>query len=61
MNYISKSVEQETLPNTVKCFITESPMSLDIIKETVNNQDKRSKLLEDGENDAIKFINREDM
>ena len=61
MNYISKSVEQETLPNTVKCFIIESPMSLDIIKETVKNQDKRRKLLEDGENDAIKFINREDM
>ena len=56
MNYISKSVEQETIPNMVKCVITESPMSLDIIKETVNSQDKRRQLILDGENDAETFI-----
>jgi predicted acylesterase/phospholipase RssA len=56
MNFISKSVKQETMPNMVKCVITESPMSLDIIKETVNSQDKRRQLIADGENDAETFI-----
>jgi len=58
MHYISKSVAQEPLTNFVKCVITESPMSLDIIKETVNCQDKRRQLIADGENDAIEFISK---
>jgi len=56
MNYISNSVKQEFLTNLVKCPIIESPLSLNMIKECVSNKDKRSKLFEDGEKDAIYFL-----
>jgi len=56
MNYIRDSVQIENIENTVRCYITDNPLTLDFIQESINNQELRRQWIKQGEEDAIKFI-----
>lgn len=56
MKYISTSIQQETIDNTVKCYINSNPMSLDIITQSVVNRDFRNEWIKTGEEDAVAFL-----
>ena len=56
MNYIRDSVYLESIDNTVMCFITENPLTLDSIQESIKNQDLRRQWLKMGEEDAVRFL-----
>lgn len=56
MNYIRDSVKLENITNTVKCCITENPLTLDSIKESLRNQELRREWMKQGEEDAIEFL-----
>jgi predicted acylesterase/phospholipase RssA len=56
MNYIRDSVKLENITNTVKCCITENPLTLDFIKESLRNQELRREWMKQGEEDAIEFL-----
>jgi len=56
MNFIRDTVKLETIDNTVMCLITENPLTLDFIKETINNQHLRREWIQKGEDDAIIFL-----
>lgn len=56
MNFIRDTVKIENIENTVKCLVSENPLTLDFIQESITNQDLRRKWIELGEEDAIKFL-----
>ena len=56
MNFIRDTVELENIENTIRCYVTENPLTFDFIKESINNSDFRRKWIEMGEEDADKFI-----
>ena len=56
MNYIKDSVQQENIDNTIRCYITDNPLTLESIQEAIKNQDLRRQLIKMGEEDAIKFM-----
>jgi len=56
VNYIKNSVKMDNIKNTVRCYITDNPLRLDIIQESVRNQDLRKKLIKMGEDDALTFL-----
>lgn len=56
MNFIRNTVKLETIDNTVTCLITENPLTLEFIKETIHNQNLRREWIQKGEEDAINFL-----
>jgi predicted acylesterase/phospholipase RssA len=56
MNYIRDSVKLENIPNTVRCYVKDNPLTLDAIQESVKNQELRRQWLKMGEDDASKFL-----
>jgi predicted acylesterase/phospholipase RssA len=56
MNYIRDSVPQENIDNTIRCYITDNPLTLDIIQEAIKNKDLRREWIQIGEEDAIHFL-----
>jgi predicted acylesterase/phospholipase RssA len=56
MNFIRNTVKIEHIENTVRCYVTDNPLALDFIQESIRNQDLRREWLEMGEKDAIQFI-----
>jgi predicted acylesterase/phospholipase RssA len=56
MNYIKNSVKMDNIENTVRCYITDNPLRLDVIQESVRNQDLRRLWIKNGENDALQFL-----
>lgn len=56
MNFIRDTVKLESIDNTVRCYVTTNPLTLDFIQSSVKNQDLRREWLQMGEVDAIQFI-----
>jgi NTE family protein len=56
MNFIRNTVAVETIDNTVKCYVSENPLTLDVIQEVIQNQELRRNLLTMGEKDAEQFM-----
>ena len=56
MNYIKDSVKIEHIKNTVKCQIDENPLTLDVIQESIKNQEFRRQWIQMGEQDGVKFL-----
>lgn len=56
MNYIRDTIKMETIDHTVRCFVIDNPLTLDAIKETIQNQELRRQLFKMGEDDAISFL-----
>ena len=56
MNFIRDTVKLESIDNTVRCYVSENPLTLDFIQSSVKNQDLRREWLQMGEKDAIQFI-----
>ena len=56
MNYIKNSVKLESIENTVKCSITDNPLTLDIIQEAIHSQELRRQWIIKGEEDAELFL-----
>ena len=56
MNYIRDTIKMETIENTVRCFVIDNPLTLDAIKETIQNQELRRQLFKMGEDDALTFL-----
>ena len=56
MNFIRDTVKIENIKNTVRCYIADNPLTLDFIQESISNQDLRRQWINQGEEDAIKFI-----
>ena len=44
------------IENTLRCYVSENPLTLDFIQESVKNQELRKKWLEQGKEDALLFI-----
>jgi len=56
MNYIRDTIKMETIDHTVRCFVIDNPLTLDAIKETIQNQELRRQLFKMGEDDALTFL-----
>jgi NTE family protein len=56
MNYIVNSIKTENIENTVRCYIENSPLSVDTMKETLYKPQVRKELMDLGEKDAIDFL-----
>ena len=46
----------DNIENTVRCYITKNPLTLDSIQESVSNQDLRRQFVKMGEDDALEFL-----
>jgi hypothetical protein len=58
MNFIRDTVKIEHIDNTVNCYISENPLTLDFIQEMITNKELRRKWIQMGEEDTITFINQ---
>jgi predicted acylesterase/phospholipase RssA len=56
MNFIRDTVKIEHIDNLVICYVSKNPLTLDSIKESINNQELRRQWIEIGEKDAIDFL-----
>jgi len=56
MNYIRDSIKIESIENTVRCNITDNPLTLESIQESIRNQELRRKWIKMGEDDALEFL-----
>jgi predicted acylesterase/phospholipase RssA len=58
MNFIRNTVKLENIPNTVRCYVseTENPLTLESIQLSISNQELRRELVKAGEDDAIDFL-----
>jgi len=56
MNFIRDTVKLEKIDNIVKCYVSENPLTLDFIQESIRNQELRRQWIQKGEEDAIQFI-----
>lgn len=56
MIYIRDSVQIDNIDNTVRCYITDNPLTLESIQESIKNQDLRRKWIQIGEEDALQFL-----
>ena len=56
MNFIRDTVKLEHIDNTIKCYVSENPLTLDFIKDAIGNQELRRHWIQMGEEDAILFI-----
>jgi NTE family protein len=56
MNFIRDTVKLEHIPNTVKCYVSENPLTLESIQEAVSNQELRRQWIKNGEEDALDFL-----
>ena len=58
MNYIRDSVQIDNIDNTVRCYITDNPLTLDTIQESIKNKDLRREWIKMGEEDAFEFLKK---
>ena len=56
MNYIRDTIKMENIENTVRCYVTNNPLTLDSIKEAIQNQELRRQWVKTGEEDALEFL-----
>jgi predicted acylesterase/phospholipase RssA len=60
MNFIRNTVKIENIENTVRCYVTDNPLTLDFIQESISKQELRRQWMKEGEEDAIQFLNKPD-
>lgn len=58
MNYIRDSVQIDNIDNTLRCYITDNPLTLDTIQEAIKNKDLRREWIKMGEDDAVQFLTK---
>ena len=46
----------DNITNTVRCYVTDNPLTLDAIQESVRNQELRREWMKQGEDDALTFL-----
>lgn len=56
MNFIRDTVKIANIENTVRCYVTDNPLTLDFIQESISNQEIRREWLKQGEEDACEFL-----
>jgi NTE family protein len=56
MNFIRDTVKIENIENTVRCYVTDNPLTLDFIQESISNQELRREWMKQGEEDALDFL-----
>jgi predicted acylesterase/phospholipase RssA len=56
MNFIRNTVVVESIENTVKCFVSENPLTLDFIQESIRSPELRQKWIRMGEEDALPLL-----
>ena len=56
MNFIRDTVKVENIENTVRCYVTDNPLTLDFIQESISNQELRRQWMKQGEEDALDFL-----
>lgn len=56
MNFIRDSVKLENIENVIKCYVTDNPLTLDYIKESIHSQTLRKEWILTGEKDAMTFL-----
>jgi hypothetical protein len=44
----------------VRCYVTDNPLTLDFIQESISKQELRREWMKQGEEDAIQFLNKPD-
>jgi len=54
--HILDITESKTIKNTIKCILSKSPISLDFIKKTMNEKEFRKELIQQGIEDAKKYL-----
>ena len=56
MNFIRDTVKIDNIENTVRCYVTDNPLTLDFIQESISNQELRREWVKQGEEDALDFL-----
>lgn len=56
MNYISDSGKLDNIKNTVRCYVTNNPLTLDSLQEAIRNKELRRQFIKMGEDDATDFL-----
>jgi NTE family protein len=56
MNFIRDTVKIEHIENTLRCYVTSNPLTLDFIQETISNQELRRQWMKQGEEEALDFL-----
>ena len=56
MNFIRDTVKIENIENTVRCYVTDNPLTLDFIQESISKQELRREWMKQGEEDALDFL-----
>jgi len=56
MNFIRDTVKIENIENTVRCYITDNPLTLVFIQESISNPELRRQWIKQGEEDASFFL-----
>lgn len=56
MNYIRDSIKITKIKNVVKCTVDFNPLTIEIMSELINNQNKRKEWFEIGKNDGKLFL-----
>ena len=58
MNYIRDSVQPDNIDNTVRCYITDNPLTLDTIQEAIKNKELRREWIKKGKEDALELLEK---
>lgn len=56
MNFIRDTVKIANITNTVKCYVSSNPLTMEAIQGPITNQDVRKQWIKQGEEDAIEFL-----
>ena len=56
INYITNTIKEKEIKNTIKCCLDKSPMTMNSMKECLQNKEKRIQLIENGIKIAKEFV-----
>jgi predicted acylesterase/phospholipase RssA len=58
MNFIRNTVVLESIDNTVKCYVSENPLTLDFIQQSIQSAELRREWIKMGEDDASVLLQK---
>ena len=58
MNFIRNTVVLENIDNTVKCYVSENPLTLDFIQQSIRSPELRREWIKMGEDDASVLLQK---
>jgi predicted acylesterase/phospholipase RssA len=58
MNFIRNTVVLENIDNTVKCYVSENPLTLDFIQKSIQSAELRREWIKMGEDDASVLLQK---